>query len=58
MMKGCLNTFQFKIGQIFYLRRHKHSDHPSWSTFSDNYWYGVRYKSQDDFEMFTELKND
>ena len=45
---GAPNGYQFAIGDIFTLRRHKHVDGRSWySTYSDNWWYDPRYAGQE-----------
>lgn len=45
--------YEFRIGERFLLRRHKGGkNRPSYSTFSDNYWFDVRYPGREDFEMF------
>lgn len=46
---GC--KYRFRIGERFLLRRHKGGKEgwPWYSTFSDKYWFDVRYPGREDF---------
>lgn len=50
---GC--RYRFRIGERFLLRRHKggkNNDEPWYYTFSDKYWFDVRYPGRENFEDF------
>ena len=48
---GC--RYRFRIGERFLLRRHKGGNNVPWySTFSDKYWFDVRYPGRENFEEF------
>lgn len=50
---GC--RYRFRIGERFLLRRHKGGKNKNehwYSTFSDKYWFDVRYPGRENFEGF------
>ena len=52
---GCKH--QYKIGDIFTLRRHKNKKGYKWfCEYSDKYWYDPRYKDKDFGERFELIK--
>lgn len=48
---GC--RYRFRIGERFLLRRHKggkNKNEPWYSTFSDKYWFDVRYPGRENLK--------